>query len=138
MQEREGNTERTTFSDLQPEESKTKTYWFLFVSNISIPIVSGIFDIVYYMNPSNAGLQWTFTLLVDVVGILQIISGIILTVAVLAIRKFLIDNDHSEVINVQQMLIHAGAFSLYLVAEAAYYGTWMLRVSRTSNVLEYA
>jgi hypothetical protein len=83
--------------------------------------------------------MWIFTLLVIAVGVLQCISGVILTKAVIEIRRFLIDNDHADMINLSQMVIHSGAFAFYLFAEVIYYGTWTMRVNRSAtNLLIYA
>lgn len=115
-------------------------YWL----NVFFPILSGVVDICFYYSAvNNAGDPSTlwiiaFAVFVDIVGILQLLSGVILTKAVFSIRRFLIDNDHSDMINLKQMLIHSGAFLLYIVAEIAYYGTWTMRVNRNSTLLFYA
>ena len=115
--------------------------------NIIFPILSGVADVIYYYSikdplnewGSKTLLMWIFTVLVVMVGVLQCISGVILTKAVLVVRRFLIDNDHREMINLKQMLIHSGAFVMYLVAEVVYYGTWTMRIDRSAeNLLIYA
>lgn len=112
--------------------------------NVIFPILSGIADVIYYYSikdgignewPSSTAWMWIFAVLVDIVGILQCVSGVILTKAVIEIRQFLIDNDHRDMINLSQMVIHSGAFAFYLFAEVLYYGTWTMRVNRSNTSL---
>lgn len=68
-------------------------------------------------------------------GLLQIISGVILTGAVYAVRKYLVENDAQEMINTAYMALHAGAFVFYLFAEVAYFATLTIRIDRNSNLV---
>lgn len=47
--------------------------------------------------------------------------------SVLSVRSFFKENAAAAVINPAQMLIHAGAFGIYLIGDLVFYGTWVLR-----------
>jgi hypothetical protein len=51
--EREGQTERVTFSDLEPENERKKEYHLIMWCNVIFPILSGIADVVYYYSIKN-------------------------------------------------------------------------------------
>jgi hypothetical protein len=72
---------------------------------------------------------------VNLVGLLQIISGVILTGAVYAVRKYLVENDAQEMINTAYMALHACAFVFYLFAEVAYFATLTIRIERPESNL---
>jgi hypothetical protein len=51
------------------------------------------------------------------VQILLVVSGVYLITSLIRIRSFLNKNNASDVIDIRTMLLHAGAFGLFLVSD---------------------
>lgn len=64
-----------------------------------------------------------FNTINDLVGLLQIISGVYLIRGIIKIRGFYKKHEMTSSINTVTMLLHAGAFGIYLIADIAYYGS---------------
>jgi hypothetical protein len=64
-----------------------------------------------------------FDIFLDLTGLLQWISGVILIRSVFKIRSFF--KDHHEIVslNVKRMTLHASAFIIYIVASISYFST---------------
>ena len=76
------------------------------------------------------------------VGILNITSGIYLISSIFKIRRYLKSKDIPELVNTKQMLLHGGAFGVYLLM-SMYYGATLTLVlieksKRTRDIYEEA
>lgn len=125
--------------DEEYERKQKKIYWYVMVLNVIFPILSGIYYAIYEneliinMNVAPLGKTIIVNILVDIVGILQINSGVVLIWSVLSVRSFFKENEAAAVINPSQMMIHAGAFGIYLIGIIVFYGTWVLRTDMDRN-----
>lgn len=63
----------------------------------------------------------------NMIGVLQIVSGIYLVESVLRIRRFMVGVEGDENIDTKMMLLHVSAYMLYLLASISYYGTYTFR-----------
>jgi hypothetical protein len=104
-----------------PEKKRTCTYWTLLTLNIAAPVIqvaSIIYanTLVYVKNGSLTKLADVVNIIAfDLVGLLQIISGVMLINGVIRIRRFF-SGKPDAALNTKYLTLHAGAFGLYLVA----------------------
>jgi hypothetical protein len=111
----------------------------LYVLNVICPLLGLLIYLVYWDTLFFG--SGTLTLLQEValnfvinsIGVLQIISGVFLISSVFTIREFFKSKDASEVINTSNMILHAGAFGLYLLADVVYYIAMDLNVIWPEN-----
>ena len=57
----------------------------------------------------------------EIVGLLQILSGFYLIRSVLHIRRFFIEKDAKDFINTSMLLRHASSFGLYITCTAVFF-----------------
>lgn len=146
---KENGDRESTFAvvEAESEEDKRK-YKVILALNYITPILSGVFDILYYLKAINdvenssaaisnnrftyveQGLRISLCAVVSSVGVLQCISGVILIRSVFSIRNFFKTHDADEVIDTRQLVLHSSAFGIYLIAQVIYYGSWTIRIKR--------
>lgn len=70
--------------------------------------------------PAVPWIGWVYNIALQVVGLLQIYSGVILVKSVLSIRRFFIDRKAEEHINTRQFLRHSACFVIYIVTSTSF------------------
>jgi hypothetical protein len=116
--------------DKIPTTCEKMTYWFIMFLNILGPVIQTLatvsFRVAAEMDPTRiptkmnkiwVEIGW------DLVGICQIISGIILVRGVNSIRSFFKEAGDENYINTGMITQHACAFILYLFAACIFYGS---------------
>lgn len=119
--------------DEMPTENKKRwnqIYWAVMILNIvdifaydGILLYVNITEIHCACDPlgSSVLLFWAYTVSRYMVGLLQIVSGIILLVAVYKVRSFLVKVGMANQVNYTSMTIHAVSFGLYNVSVVVFY-----------------
>jgi len=106
---------------LEIKESRSKSNKVLLVLNIVLPWLIPVFLIPNDLCIIHDNICPTFAflsgLIPALVGILAIISGFYLVKGVLQIRRFLVEHSTEVTVNTLSMILHAGSFGLYLVAD---------------------
>jgi hypothetical protein len=96
-------------------------FWGLLTVNIAVPLIETALFVLFYRedlikggSPTSAVSQFLNVVSISL-GILQIISGVLLVAAVFVIRKYINTRDDQE-IRPATLLVHTGAFGLYLLS----------------------
>lgn len=108
-----------------PEKTdKCKTAFFWLVTALNFASVIGYAAIVYadnnYMIKTGSELSPTRTALYlglkYSVGFMQLVSGVVLVVSIVVIRRFLVAHGLAEEVNDKSMFLHGLSFSLYIIS----------------------
>jgi hypothetical protein len=109
--------------------------WALLTLNILFPVLEPFFTIPQAIEVRNQGaplwLDVGACLIPDIVGLLQVISGVQLVTSIFKIKKFLSGKSEEVMIDTRTMLMYAVSFSLYLVAEASELISFNISVDRS-------
>lgn len=125
------------FSDRKSNKSAEKQkcrkiiHWILIVCNVGFPILASLFVFIFGIevlkNHFHQAGHWVLVMITitsSLVGLVQMISGIILVQFVLKIRAFFKSRNEMDCINSRALLRHAIAFGLFLLTDIAYYVMW--------------
>jgi hypothetical protein len=116
----------------EDEEKNKRKHDLLMRANIICCLMYGVTNIVsniFYLNCVNYGgtscslsnITWVIYLaFTTLMYALQIVSGVYLISSLQDIRFFFVDSKATDYLDTKQMLIHAFAFGLYLVAAVIY------------------
>lgn len=106
------------------------THKILFACNIMFPLAAGVFVYLYTKDLENPEKQPSMALTIlddvaiDLVLLVQLISGVILVRSVVRIRDFFKSKDEVDQLDTKGLFYHAISFTLYLFVVSAYFVAW--------------
>lgn len=112
--------------------------------NIFVPIVYSL--VLIYINivevrdgaspiSTSVLVFWTYTVSHDMVGVLQLVSGIFLLVAVFKIRSFLLGAGMRTQVDYKTMTVHAASFILYSLTIILLYAIYFVYTSMPDDII---
>jgi len=98
----------------------------LFWLNITVPIVADTLFYFYLMNPDKTKVVAWSDVFMEMMAVIQIITGVILVKSVLRIRAFFKSRNDEDCIETRSLMQHAVSFILYLLTIIFYFSAWTL------------
>ena len=106
-------------------------FWVLMALNFIMPALEAAVLIPFNnqlliqgRDPPSPFIDVSAAVVSDAIGLLQIISGVVAVRAIMKIRTFFKENKSIDSVDANIMVLHMAAFTIYLVATAAGYGTF--------------
>lgn len=119
------------------------TFKIFLVCNLIFPMLEAFVLIPlnnqFYIKNGDPGTFITYCayIIPDLVGVFQIISGILLVLGVYRIHSYFKDKQAEVRINIKILLLHASAFGLYLLSDVALYTTYSIYIFDPNRNLAY-
>jgi hypothetical protein len=107
-------------------------FWVLVVINTVSPVLQGIVIFIFRTRllithkPISKTLSLVIATSFDLVGLSQLISGVLLVASVLKIRAFFKRQQAEHFINVGMLVRHAACFGLFLITTIGYFGAFAM------------
>ena len=105
----------------------------LLVCNLVFPLLEAPILIAYnnqllIKEKTSTFITYCAYIVPDLVGVFQIVSGILLMLGVYRIHSFFKDIETEVRINTKVLLLHGSAFGLYLLSDVALYTTYNIYI----------